>query len=243
MQQQALARKSMVGPTIFTAFGLALLLTLGTWQVQRLHWKLGLIAARQAALTATPVPLPRTLDAARPLEFHPVRAVGQFRYDHELYLHATDADGDAGYHVVTPLVLAEGGGTLMVDRGFVPEERKSPATRAAGNPGGTVTVTGLLRLPTGKSSWFVPDNLPARNEWFTIDLGAMAAAAGVTGVLPFYVDADRTPNPGGYPVGGQTLIDLPNNHLQYALTWYMLAGSLVIVYVLLLLRRRRGETQ
>lgn len=233
------ATKSIVAPTIFTALGLLLLLGLGTWQVQRLQWKLALIAERQVALDAAPVPLPRTLDAARPLEFHPVRATGVFLHDRELYLHATDAggDGEAGYHVVTPLALAEGG-TLLVDRGFVPERLKNQATRAAANVAGTVTVTGLLRLPGGKSSWFVPDNEPRRNEWFTLDPEAMAQAAHVTDALPFYVDADRTPNPGGYPVGGQTPVDLPNNHLQYAITWYALAGCLVIVYVLLLRRHR-----
>jgi surfeit locus 1 family protein len=241
MQQRAVTRKSLVGPTLFTVAGLALLLGLGTWQVQRLAWKTGLIAARQEAVAAPAVPLPRTLDAARALEFHRVRAEGRLLNDREFYLHATDAGGDAGYHVVTPLALA-GGGTVLVDRGFVPERLKAPATRAAGNGGGAVTLTGLLRLPQGKASWFVPDNQPARNEWFTLDPRAMAEAAGIADALPFFVDADATANPGGFPVGGQTPLDLPNNHLQYAITWYALAGCLVIVYILLL-RRRRGERQ
>src|SRR5487761_2690262 len=153
-----MTRKSLLGPTLFTLAGLALLLGLGTWQVERLAWKNGLIAARQAAVVAPAVPLPQSLDAARDLEFHRVRAKGRLLNDRELYLHATAADGDQGYHIVTPLALARGG-TVLIDRGFVPERLKAPDTRAAANGDGAVAVTGLLRLPPqGKASWFVPDN-------------------------------------------------------------------------------------
>jgi surfeit locus 1 family protein len=231
------AQKSLLAPTLFTLFGLALLLSLGTWQVKRLAWKEGLIAERSAAVAAAPVDLPRTLEEARALEFHRVRAEGTFRNDRELYLHAMTAEGTAGYHVITPLVLARGG-TLLVDRGFVPEERKATGTREAGNPAGPQQVVGLLRLSqAGKSSWFVPDNLPAKGEWFSLDLDAMAQAAAIANPLPFTIDADATPNPGGYPVGGQTPLDLPNNHLQYAITWYLMAVALVVVYLRLVLRR------
>src|SRR5271154_2804306 len=127
MQSRVLSRKSFLGPTLFTLFGLALLLSLGTWQVQRLGWKEGLIAQRMAAAAADPVPLPLTSNDAGALEFHRVRAAGTFRHDRELYLHAITADGSAGYHVITPLVLARGG-TLLVDRGFVPEPFKAPET-------------------------------------------------------------------------------------------------------------------
>jgi surfeit locus 1 family protein len=232
-------RKSLIGPTVFTVFGLALLLGLGTWQVQRLHWKEALIAQRTAAVSAAPVPLPRTLAAARELDFRRVRATGRFLNDRELLVHWVAPDGEAGYHVVTPLALA-GGGTLLVDRGFVPERLKSPASRTDGNPVGPTAVTGLLRLTAGKPGWFVPDNRPDRNEWFYVDAGAMAAADRIADALPFTVDADATPNPGGFPVGGQTPLDLPNHHLQYAITWYALAACLAIIYVMLVRRRRIG---
>jgi surfeit locus 1 family protein len=233
-----MARKSLLAPTLFTIFGLILLLGLGTWQVQRLHWKEGLIAAREAAMTGTPVPLPATLGAARALIYHRVSAQGRFLNARELYLHAIAADGTAGYHIVTPFALADGK-IVLVDRGFVPEDFKSPARRAAANTTGERTVTGILRLPDGHG-WFVPANEPARNEWFFIDLPAMAAAAKVGAVLPFYIAADATPNPGGYPQGGQTQIDLPNHHLQYAITWYALAATLLVFYVAIV-RRHRGE--
>jgi surfeit locus 1 family protein len=233
-----LAAKSFLAPTLFTIGGMALLLGLGTWQVERLHWKEGLIAARTAAVTAPPAPLPATLAAARGLEFHHTRATGRFLNDREFYLHATNAAGDAGYQIVTPLRLAEGG-FLLVDRGFVPTERKAPQDRGAGQIEGEVSVTGLLRLHyAGKPGWFVPDNEPARNEWFYIDIPAMAKAEALDPVLSFYLDADVSANPDGGPVGGQTVLDLPNNHLQYAITWYALAAGLLAVYIAVWRRHR-----
>lgn len=224
-------QRSLFWPTFWAGAALVLLLGLGTWQVQRLHWKEGLIAERDAGLKAAPVALPATLADARALEFHRVRAEGQFRNDRELDLNLESKAGEAGFHIVTPLLLTDGT-ALLVDRGFVPTKQKVPAARAAGEPSGGVTVSGLVRIPVaGKPSWFTPDNDPVRNSWFYVDVAAMAEAAGVTRVLPFYIDADATPNPGGWPKGGQTITDLPNNHLQYAITWYALAGALVVIYI------------
>lgn len=233
-----MARASLFWPSFWAALGFLLLLGLGTWQVQRLHWKEGLIAERQGALHAAPVPLPSTLSDARGLEFHPVKAEGEFLNQDELYLNAQSLRGEQGFHIITPFRLMDGA-ILLIDRGFVPTDRAAPATRQAGELQGRVIVTGLLRLPEGRG-WFTPDNEPQRNSWFWIDLPAMAKAAGLAQVLPFYVDADATPNPGGWPQGGQTITDLPNNHLQYAITWYALALALVVVYIRFA-RRRLGE--
>lgn len=232
-------RRSLLWPAIWSALGLLLLLWLGTWQVQRLHWKEGLIAERNAALAAAPVSLPQPLDGARALEFHPVRAEGEFLNEHELYLNAQAFTGDPGFHIVTPFRLA-GGATIFVDRGFVPTDRRAPATRAAGEIAGPTAVTGLLRLPE-PPGWFTPANEPAKNSWFSIDLPAMAQAAGVGSALPFYIDADKAPVPGGWPQGGQTITDLPNDHLQYAITWYALAVALVAIYIRFALRRRSSS--
>lgn len=234
-----MVRASLFWPSLWAGIGLLLLLGLGTWQLERLQWKEGLIAQRQAALHAAPVALPSSLEAARALEFHPVRAEGEFLNAHELYLNAQSLRGDPGFHVITPLRLADGS-TLLVDRGFVPTDRQAPATRQAGEPQGHVSVTGLLRLSPASRGWFTPDNEPQRNSWFSIDLPAMAKVAGVPRILPFYIDADATPNPGGWPEGGQTITDLPNNHLQYAITWYALALALIVIYIRFA-RRRVGE--
>jgi surfeit locus 1 family protein len=216
---------------------LILFIALGTWQIERLHWKEGLIAQRAAGVVAPPVGVPQTLDRARPLEFHHVVLHGEFRNAGELYLNAISKDGKPGYHVLTPFQLDDGR-VILVERGFVPEDRKMPGSRPAGQIEGETTVTGLLRVPTARPSWFLPDNQPDRNRWFYLDLSAMAATAHLA-LLPFYVDADSTPNQGGFPVGAQTNLDLPNDHLQYAITWYALAGLMPVLYFMFVRRHRR----
>lgn len=219
-------------PTLFTVPAVLILLGFGIWQVQRLHWKEGLIARRDAAVAAPPIAPPQSLDEARGREFHRIVAEGVFRNDKELYLAAASDNGGAGYQVVTPLVMTDGR-TMLVNRGFVPSALKDPAKRAAGELTGTQRVVGLLRIPPSvKPSFFLPDNRPDLNLWFWVDLPAMTKAAGVADPVAFYVDADKTPNPGGWPKGGITRLDLPNDHLQYAITWFALAGALIVIYVL-----------
>jgi surfeit locus 1 family protein len=236
---EAVARRSLLWPTIWSALALVLLVGLGTWQLQRLHWKEGLIAERNAALGAAPVPLPKTLEAARALEFHPVRTEGDYLNDRELYLNAQSLSGAAGFHIVTPFRLSDGT-VIFIDRGFVPTDRRAPATREAGEIAGPTAATGLLRLPE-PPGWFTPANEPQKNSWFSLDLPAMAQAVGIGSALPFYIEADKSPVPGGWPQGGQTITDLPNNHLQYAITWYALALALVAIYIRFALRRRRSN--
>lgn len=233
-----MARKSLVVPTVFTLVGLILLLGLGTWQIERLHWKEGLIAARKASFRAPPVALPQTLAQAQPLAFHHVVADGRLLNAHAFYVYTMSKRGKPGYDVVTPLQMGEGA-VVFVNRGFVPTDRRLPASRPGSDPDGTVRITGILRLPsTDGRGLFAPDNHPARNDWYYIDPAAMAAAAGLHRVLPFYVDADAGTTPGAWPQGGQTPIGLPNNHLQYAIIWYGLAVTLLVQYIALVHRHR-----
>jgi len=225
--------------TLAALAGFAVLIGLGTWQVQRLHWKEGLIAERTAATSASPAALPRALEAARPLEFHRVEVKGVFLHDREVPVHGIERrSGGAGYLILTPLRL-EDGAVVFVERGCVPTEKREAAARAQDNPPGEVSVEGLLRLaPAEKPGWFLPANDPGRREWFWIELPALARASGVPEALPFYVEAGSAPNPGGLPKGGQANTDLPNDHLQYAITWYALAAALAVIYLLLLRRER-----
>jgi surfeit locus 1 family protein len=219
-------------PTVFAAAGVALLLALGFWQVQRLHWKERLIAVREAGSAAAPVAAPDSAAAANRLEFHPVIAHGRFLDDKEILIHAIAENGDSGFDVWTPLLTA-GGRAVFVDRGFVPTALAGRASRAAGEIAGPVTLRGLLRLPyQAKPGWFLPENEPARGEWFWPDLRAMAAHDRLAAVAPYSIDADAAPNPGGWPKGGVTNLELPNHHLQYAVTWFSLAAALAVIYVL-----------
>jgi surfeit locus 1 family protein len=219
-------------PTLFTIPAVLVMLGLGTWQVQRLFWKQEVIAERQAGLAAPVTPWAEAEGDLGQLFWHRVSAEGRFLNDRELVLAARSMNGNPGYHIVTPFEV-EGGPVLLVDRGWVPLDRKDPATRPQGQVEGPTAVTGILR-PGHQPSWLTPENEPHKNFWFWIDLPAMARAAGAEGnaVTEAYLEADPTPNPGGFPIGGQTRTQLPNDHLQYAITWYALAVALVVIYIL-----------
>lgn len=220
---------------------LILLLILGSWQVQRLQWKEALLDRINERVAAEPVPLDEIASAyedGTDIEYRPVTLSGRLMNDREQHYLAT-WQGQSGFFVHTPLAL-EDGRSIFVNRGFVPYDRKDPETRSAGQMEDIVQIGGLARTaPEEKPSLLVPDNAPDKNIFYWKDLDAMAASAQLApkDVYPFYVDADDTPNPGGLPVGGVTRIDLPNSHLQYALTWYGLAFALVIVLGFWFLRR------
>lgn len=222
----------LLWPTVFSLPMLLICLALGAWQVERLFWKQDLIAQRQAAVAAAPAAMPKSLAEARDMDFRHVSDEGVFLNDKEIFLGATSEGGGQGYQVLTPLV-EPGGRAIFVNRGYIPAELKDPPKRAAGQITGTVRVQGLLRLPpAGKPNWFLPDNRPDLNYWFWVDLPAISAADQLDRVAPFYIDADATPNLGGWPKGGVTRLMLPNNHLQYAITWFSLAVALIVIYVL-----------
>lgn len=208
------------------------LVSLGVWQLHRLHWKLGLIAAINHRIHSAPRPfaaLEKQFAETGDVEYWPVTVSGTFDYKGERDFFAT-WKGASGFFVYTPMKLADGR-YLFVNRGFVPYDLKDPATRPKGEVRGEVTVTGLARdALKEKPSFIVPANNPAENIFFWKDLSAMAATAGLPAgakVAPFFVDANAAPNPGGLPVGGVTRIDLPNNHFGYALTWFGLAAGLL----------------
>ena len=92
-----------------------------------------------------------------------------------------------------------------------------------------VAVTGIVRVPETQAT-FTPDNEVGANRWFWRDLPAMARAIGAAEVAPFYLEAEKSDVPGGWPEGGQTRVELPNNHLQYAITWFLMAAALLVIY-------------
>ncbi|MBI3452551.1 MAG: SURF1 family protein [Rhodospirillales bacterium] len=217
-------------PTAMTAVGVAVLVGLGTWQVVRLVEKNAINAHRAAQATGPAIDLPAAISDPEALDFRRVRLVGRFDHARELHLACRSQRGNDGICPVTPLLRADGP-PVLVNRGWVPSRFRDPAARAAGQVGGTVTIEGILRTEP-RRGWLMPDNDPVRNVWLWFDLPAMARAAGVPGAAPFYVEAGPAPNPGGYPLGGQTMVELPNNHLQYAITWYALAIVLLVIYVM-----------
>ncbi len=232
---------------VLLAVSFTVLIALGTWQVHRLQWKeelLSDIAERRAMPPIGADKIGAVLASGDDVDYRPVNVTGTFDHSLEQYFFATH-DGQTGYFVFTPLKLS-GGEFIFVNRGFIPYDRKDPATRAPGQVAGEVNVSGLARSRLdGKPSVMVPDNDPAKNIFYWKDLDGMAAHAGLpkSRVLQFFIDAGDAPNPGGLPVGGVTQFDFPNNHLQYALTWYGLAAALGVVSAVYWYRGRRTGSE
>jgi surfeit locus 1 family protein len=224
-------------PTLFSVPVFLVMVGLCIWQVQRLHWKEGLIAERESRVAAEAIALPAVGVDPAGLEYRRVRLEGSFLHDKELYLGARSMNGNPGYQILTPFALADGS-LVLVDRGWVPIERKMPESRAEGQVAGPQTIEGIVRLPPHQA-WMQPDNEPGKNMWFFVDLPAMAAVAGAQIRTDLYVDAGPAENPGKYPVGGQTRIEMPNDHLQYAITWGLLALALAVIYVVYHLKLER----
>jgi surfeit locus 1 family protein len=223
-------------PTLFTVPAILVLLGLGTWQVQRLAWKNEIVDRIAERIQAPAVPLPAAGVDADAMEYRRVTVSGTFLHDREAHLVATSVNGNPGYHVVTPLQRPDGG-AVLVNRGWVPQDRKASETRREGQVAGVQTLEGVVRKPWSQG-WFVPDNDPVRNIWFFGDAADMQHQMGVT-APPLFVEAVRAPNPGGFPIGGQTRVNIPNNHLSYAVTWYGFALALIAIYVIWHRRERR----
>lgn len=227
-------------PTVITIPALVVLLGLGTWQVQRLFWKLNLIHTVEAGLAAPPAELPAAPDAGA-WNFRHVTVRGRFDNAHEFHLLAHSKNGNFGYQVLVPFKRSDAPGWIIVDRGWVPTEKKAQETRSEGLIEGETVVHGIAHK-TWAAGPFTPVNDPTRNLWFFPDVAAMARLAGIDGTVPpLLVDADATPVPGGWPRGGQTRVDFPNNHLSYAVTWY--GGAIVLCFIYVIWHRRRAQEQ
>lgn len=216
-------------------------LGLGIWQLERRVWKLDLIARVEARSTAPAIPPPPPAEWARmdprEVEYRHVAISGRFRHDRETLVQAVTEHGP-GFWVLTPLDTDDGF-TLLVNRGFVPLDRRDPATRMAGNAEGARRITGLLRI-TEPDGAFLRSNDPAAGRWYSRDVAAILKARGIERGAPYFVDADATPDPGGLPIGGLTVLAFRNAHLIYALTWFGLSlmGAVALAF---LIRQERGR--
>ena len=215
-----------------------MLVALGTWQIERKAWKEGLIAALTERLAAPPTALPPPRDLAAPRSGDATNTAAsnsRATFDHakEALVYAAasafrpDVSGP-GYWIFTPARLADGG-FVIVNRGFVPEARKDAASRAAGQIAGPVEIVGVMRWPDPRH-WFSPADDPAHNLWFSARSGGDRRRQGRAGpAAPFYVEQESPMPPGGLPQPGKLVVQLRNEHLQYAVTWFGLALVLVVV--------------
>ncbi len=243
-----LALAAVAGVILFAAF-----VALGIWQIERRSWKLGLIAAVNERVAAAPVAAPGpdvwgSIDFDDD-EYRHVTATGRFMPGKSVYAQAT-TDYGGGFWLMTPL-MDERGFTVLVNRGFVPSKDFAADAALSGEPR---TVTGLLRM-SQTGGGFLRSNVPAEGRWYSRDVAAIAKATALEGpVAPYFIDTgsplDHTPPPNAemgapppgtvdYPVPGLTRIAFRNQHLQYALTWFALAGLTVVAAVVVIRHGRR----
>jgi surfeit locus 1 family protein len=226
--------RPLLWPTLMSLPILVLCLALSIWQMERREWKRDILDRIAANQSATPIALDALLSGGDPLrrEYGKVAVSGTFLHDKEFHLAARSRGNDVGIQVVTPL-RTDKGQIVLFDRGWVPSEKKDPAKRAEGQIAGTVKLVGVVRR-TQVQRQFAPDNVPDKNVWFTVDVPLMRKLAGGRpdpALDTFFLEADANHNPGGLPIGGQTQLDIPNDHLQYAITWFLLAMALIGVYL------------
>lgn len=205
---------------------------LGTWQVHRRAWKLDLIERVDQRVHAPPTALPER--AAWPqittagAEYRHVRVTGHYLNSDSTLVHASSRLG-YGYWMLTPLRTAAGF-LVLVNRGFISADLAHSADyQQLPRPQGRVSITGLLRMSEPKGT-LLRSNKPAQGRWYSRDVAAIAKSVGLPAadVAPYFIDADVNQHSGKYPVGGLTVIHFRNAHLSYAITWYVLAGLVLV---------------
>lgn len=210
--------------------GIGTLVGMGLWQLDRLQWKTQLLKTmheRQELPTLDRIP-PNTTDYTT-LDFRRANLTGLIDQQKMIFLGPRTFNGQAGYHYLSPMTLADGR-VVLVNEGFIPAEY---AKKAFPSPQ-VQSLSGTLRLPPLPGP-FTPVNPPVYDhingdKYFWLDMRAIGDAIGTTHLLPVVFELDKIGS--DYPIGGQTQLDLPNDHLQYAITWFALAIILLVIYLL-----------
>ncbi len=228
------------GLSIACALAFAILCSLGAWQLKRLEWKRELIAQMASRLAAEPLPLTEALAlaaAGHNIEYQPVVVAGAFDNGNKVGVFGT-YDGKPGVNVFTPFNIANAG-SIYINRGFAPLSFMDPSVSAASDISGNVNVIGLLRgaeKKRGLEKWLAPNDQPEDRLYFARDPHAFVGAS--ASILDYYIDSAGRENAGEWPKGGLTRTELPNRHLEYALTWFGLAAALVGVFAAYSVNRR-----
>ncbi|MFT3975098.1 MAG: SURF1 family protein [Amaricoccus sp.] len=202
--------RRMIAPLLFGIVGVAILVSLGVWQVHRLAWKTAILDEISTRLAADPVAVPPAPDPARDAYLR-VSAAGEIEPG-ELDVYTSNPPEGVGYRVIVPMRLADGR-LILLDRGFVPIERKADARLT-----GPIRVEGTLVWPQ-ETDYFTSPPDRDKNIWFARDVALMAPALGTLPVMLVTATSDDPAAPTPMPV----TVNIPNDHLQYAITWFLLA--------------------
>ncbi len=218
-----------LGMTIASAISLVILLSLGTWQLAKLPIKNQIISDFASRANGTPIQPPFEI-APEESQYRRLALNGIWLHHAEIQLTGQVFKGTAGYHVVTPMLLDDGR-ILIANRGWVPQRYRTPESRPSTLVSGRVMAEAILRLPKVKGG-FVPENNIENNDWFTLNIGEIADNKNLGDRVIKAYSADVLRDGDGYelPIGIDATVDIPNNHWQYALTWYGIAFGLIGVY-------------
>jgi surfeit locus 1 family protein len=241
-------RSTVLDATVMALVGIVILCGLGVWQLDRKVWKEDLIGRLNARLSHAPQDLPPRSSWPQLQqdgeEFRRVVFPAEFLDGEEALVYTAgsplrpDVKGP-GYWVFAPARLA-GGSIVLVNRGFVPPEQKDPAQRGEVTPHGIVDVVGVMRWPEARGM-FTPADDSKKNIWFLRDSKSIADFKKWATAAPFYIDQEGPMPAGGWPKPGKLEVRLPDDHLQYAITWFGLALALAGVYIVWLARRLAGK--
>ncbi len=221
----------LIAPLLIGLVGLAILLWLGFWQLQRLDWKEGILSEIDGRIAADPVPVPSMPDPERD-RFLPVTVTGEIT-DQELHFLVSTKETGPGFRIVS-LFLTEDGRRLLLDRGIVDDNNKF-----AERPPVTATITGNLHWPE-ETDMFTPEPDRTMNMWFARDVETISAELATEPVLiVLRTTTEETPPVRPFPVSASSI---PNDHLQYAVTWFGLALVWAGMTVYWIVRIRRGQS-
>ena len=242
-------RRSLLLPGVVAAGAFTVLIALGVWQLERKAWKENLIATLDGADVARRrrrfLPLSNGQVSIRPRdEFRRVTMRAQFASAREARVYSGGAGlredvKSPGYFAFAPARLPDGS-TIVVNRGHVDNPNPDAALKPIALPASAIEIVGMLRWPE-PPGWFVTPYSERQDLWFARDQRAMAARYGWGEVAPFYIDMESPAPPGGVPRPGKLAVKLRNDHLGYAMTWFGLAGVLVVVFGFWVQSRRRAE--
>jgi Uncharacterized conserved protein len=239
-------RRGLLLPSLMVLVAFATLFALGTWQLERKAWKENLIATltKRFAAAAVDLPPPAQWVSLRQDkdEFTRVKFRARYLSGQEAIVWATgsglrdDVKGP-GIFVFSPATLSSGE-TIAVNRGFVADQKPTGETKRPPAVEGDVEITGILRWPEPKGWELTTPFDKSAQLWFVRDHAAMAQEYGWPRIAPFYIEREAQQPADGLPPPGALKPNLPNNHLQYAVTWYGLAVVLLGVFVAWLRSRK-----
>ena len=220
--------KPSVWLTIFAFPSFLILIMLGSWQVQRLGWKSDLISNYNNNFQQAPITVNELLKQRQKNKYRRTIINGQYDHSNEIKIIGKTYEGNAGFHIITPFIL-ENNEIIYINRGWVPKKYADKKTRKFSLLEENVKVVGLVRLPQ-KKGYFVPENEPENGFWFTIIPEELNRHLNIIGENEFYIDELNIDEKLKLPIPANGKVQVPNNHLQYAITWYSLALGLLIVY-------------